>query len=180
MIEELPVIRSGHRLQRILTWSQAGALTPTELNRLLAEWWTSCEWICNVGRSRLTRMFKYAGFVTDAEGVTAPTAPMTLYRGAGVHNYRGLAWTTDERVAAWFARRVALVDSETYPQVYSITIAPQHVLGIFHGRNEAEVVINLFALRGRLALASGIPVTEERIVRLAAECSAMRQSKGTP
>jgi hypothetical protein len=72
-----------------------------------------------------------------------------------------------------------LVWPEANPSVFTTTIAPQHVLGIFHGRNEAEVVIDPFALRGRSALTAGIPATDARVVRLVEEYVAMRQAKKT-
>jgi hypothetical protein len=168
MIGELTVIHPEQRLRRILAWFEAGVLTPEQLNELLAEWWTSGGWPADIGKSRFVRAFKYAGFVIDTEGVTPPTEPLVVYRGAGAHNYRGLAWTTDERVAAWFARRLVLVYPEMSPVVLTTTIAPKHVLGIFHGRNEAEAVVNVHALRG-LDYFSGVRATDERVIRLAEE-----------
>jgi len=174
MIDELGVIQTENRLRRIATWYEAGDLTPTLLNDLLAEWWTNGGWPDDMGTRRLVKMFKDAGFVTDTEGVTPPTEPLVLYRGAGVHNYRGLAWTTDETVAAWFARKLVWLQElrlmeETAPCLFSVTVPPRHILGIFHGRNEAEVIVNPFGLRGRLKWGSGIRAVDERVIRLAEE-----------
>jgi hypothetical protein len=180
MIDELPVILRSRRLERILTWHEAGVFTPDQLNALLAEWWSSIERPSALAKGRLTRAFKFAGFVTDTEGVMPPTTPLTLFRGAGVNYSRGHAWTTDERVAAWFARRLLGLSPESSPRLYTTLIAPAHVLGIFHHRDEAEVVINPFALRGRLSWRSGVRATDERVIRLAEECSAMRRAKKTP
>ena len=177
MIGELGVIETHRRLERVLTWYEAGVLTSDQLNDLLANWWSHGGWPADIGTGRLIRAFKYAGFVTDTAGVTAPVEPVTVYRGAGVHNYRGLAWTTDAGVAAWFARLLLLRLPETYPQLFTTTIAPKHVLGVFNNRREAEIVVNAFALRGKLPFESGIPATDERVIRLAEEHIASR--KGT-
>ncbi len=42
-------------------------------------------------------------------------------------------------------------------------------LGIFHGRNELEVIINPLGLRGKLHWGSGLRATDERVIRLADE-----------
>ena len=73
-------------------------------------------------------------------------------------------------VAAWFARRVLLMQSENrYPCLYTATIPPRYVLGMFHDCHEAEVVINPYGLRGRLDSNSAIYAEDDRVIQLAAQ-----------
>ncbi len=171
MMDDMLLIPKSMRVRRIALWWEHDCLTHKQLNALLAEHWGLGGWPADMGLGtrRLVGMFKDAGFVTDTEGVAAPTEPLTLYRGAGVHAIRGMAWSTDERVAAWFARRLMLVYPESGPCLYTITMPPRHVLGRFLSMGEEEVVVNAFALRGRLDARSGVYAADPRVIALAGQ-----------
>jgi hypothetical protein len=53
-----------------------------------------------------------------------------------------MSWTTDETKARWFAERKTWFKTPPTGYVMTATIAPKHVLGIFHERNESEIVVN--------------------------------------
>jgi hypothetical protein len=166
--QEMLLIPRGDRLWTIFEAFEEGVLTPARLNTLLVDWWVSIEFPMKLlGKQRLVRMFRFAGFVTDTEGITAPTEPLTVYRGADIAARYGLAWTTNEAIAAWFARRHSWMFPQSRQRLYTVTIAPRHVLGILQGRNEAEVIVNPLGLRGKLDRDSGIPVSDERVQELA-------------
>lgn len=179
MMSDMLLIPKSMRVRRIAFWWEHGCLSREQLNTLLAEHWGVGGWPADMrlGTRRLVRMFKDAGFVTDTEGMTAPTEPLTLYRGAGFHNINGLAWTTDERVAAWFARRLMRLFPESGPCLYSVTMPPQHILGRFLQMKEEEVVINALALRGRIPAMSGVYAEEPRVIALADEYNAYKAAR---
>jgi len=173
MMDDMRLIPTSMRVKRIAFWWAQGCLTREHLNTLLAENWGLGGWPADMGLGtrRLVRMFRDAGFVTDTAGITAPTEPITLYRGAGIHNVRGLAWSTDEQVAAWFAVRLHHFMPETYPCLYTVTMPPHHVLGRFLGVREEEVVVNALALRGRVDFGEGVHATDPRVMELARQHS---------
>ena len=160
MMDDFLLIPKSMRVRRIALWWSHGCLSQQQLNQLLASEWTDGGWPADMklGTRRLVRMFRDAGFVTDTEGVVPPTEPMTLYRGAGVHNVRGLAWSTNEEVAIWFARRLHRFMPETYPCLYTVTMPPHHILGRFLDRDEDEVIVNALALRCRVDFGDGVHV----------------------
>jgi hypothetical protein len=150
LIEWQPMILvpTEERLRRIAIWYECGCLTPEQLNRLLAEWWTDGGYPQGLGIRRLVRMFKTAGFVSaDDEGhsLAPPTAPLTVYRGAEPGNERGLSWSRDRDIAAWFADRIVKVMKRP-AGLWETTVPPRHVLGFFDDRNEQEVIVNPFGL----------------------------------
>ena len=66
--------------------------------------------------------------------------PVTVYRGVTPHNarnIRALSWTLDRDTAEWFAHRFG--EDGT---VYEAQIAKAHILAVFLGRNEWEVVVD--------------------------------------
>ena len=66
--------------------------------------------------------------------------PVTVYRGVTSHNaqnIRALSWTLDRDTAEWFAHRFG--EDGT---VYEAQIAKAHILAVFLGRNEWEVVVD--------------------------------------
>jgi len=143
-------------IPRIAQLFRADALTAKQLNHLLSSWWAPCEFpALAVGNRMAVCMFKAAGFVTDSpEDVDAEMRPLirpkqdlVIYRGAAATRRFGLSWTTEFAVAAWFARRfqdlIQLPSGQLDPvAVYSATIPPRHILGMFDQRKESEVVVN--------------------------------------
>ncbi len=125
--------------------------TPEQLQQLIRPWWTLIEFPGNLGTGRMVDLFQAAGFVSDQDDVTAPTEVLTVYRGVqGYGSPRGLSWTTDLDKAVWFARRWPYLPLGT---VWAAEVPPKHVLGMFHGREEAEVVVNPRGLRNLRAVA---------------------------
>lgn len=63
---------------------------------------------------------------------------VTVYRGVSRKDrIRGLSWTTNRKVAEWFARRF---DAET-PMLCQARVSKQDVIASFTERNESEVVV---------------------------------------
>ena len=135
------------RLERvILVAAPAGELTGERLRTLLADWWCMGEGHSICGTGRLVKLFQDAGFVTDTAGVGPPAGELTVYRGVTAGgNRRRLSWTLEPDIAAWYARRYALIHGRG--AVLAAEVSPRHVLGIFHGRQEAEAVVNFRGLR---------------------------------
>lgn len=74
------------------------------------------------------------------------TGPFTLYRGvAGVGRARrikGLSWTSDEKVARWFADRGALMGGAR-PAVFRAVVPTRNVLAFLADREESEFLVLL-------------------------------------
>ena len=105
---ELGFVDKRDRLNVIALLFDMGRITAPGLARLLGEWWSDAECPSVLGPDRLVRLFRAAGFVTDAEGVAPPQCPLTVYRGVsrgGRGSWCGPSWTRDEAMAIWFARR---------------------------------------------------------------------------
>jgi hypothetical protein len=66
--------------------------------------------------------------------------PAILYRGVGDPEYaRGLSWTNDENVAAWFARRFQPLGEGI---VISAVVPKRRILAVSMNRDESEVVVD--------------------------------------
>ena len=65
---------------------------------------------------------------------------VTIYRGVTPYNQKNikaLSWTLDRDKAEWFAHRFG--EDGT---VYEAQIDKEHILALFTGRNEAEVIVD--------------------------------------
>ncbi len=144
VIAYLGWIGSHECLNPILTLWRGGFLTPATLNLVLAEWWTSASYPSEVSASTVIRLFSDADFISDRAGTARPPAPLVMYRGGSIGAPRGVCWTTDPAIARFFAYRFGT----TGRPIFSATVPPHGVLGIFFGRNESEVVVNPRTLRG--------------------------------
>ena len=138
----LHLIERPYRLQTLAAWWKSKVFTDVaELKEALCYAWPDTE-SDDTTNSRVIRevinMFKQSGFCTDHsdENEARPTEKLTIYRG-GLPN--GIAWSTDNKVAEWFAKRFQ--DNEPEP-IYKATVEPEHVLARFFKRNEHEVVID--------------------------------------
>lgn len=80
-----------------------------------------------------------------ALGEALPDKPVTVYRGVSDAKHRewrrGLSWTLEPRVAAWFATRHA---GQGEPAVYSLRVEPESILVVTNERSEAEVVVAIW------------------------------------
>lgn len=90
------------------------------------------------------RMFKATGFVSD--GAPAPKEPMTVYRGSRLGSWRRMSWTLDRDCAHGFAAR----PDDGPGHIFRATVPPRHVLGIYKGRGESEVIVNPYGLHGKV------------------------------
>lgn len=79
--------------------------------------------------------------MTEDEIETLRSLPETVsvYRGVTSYNagkVKALSWTLDQKVAQWFANRFG--ENGT---VYEAEISKEHILALFKGRNEWEVIV---------------------------------------
>ncbi len=144
-LPDLFLIPRPDRLPMIAAWHRSGRISSDQLRDLLAEWWPDTELPSSYGVGFLVSLFRAAGFVTDTPGVEPPIESLTIHRGIDeLGKQRGVSWTLDRERAVWFARRFSFRGPGT---LLTAEIPPEHVLGIFHGRGEAEIVVDPKRLR---------------------------------
>jgi len=89
--------------------------------------------------------FKQVGFISDDPNIEKPLQPLTIYRGAVKHKRKGMSWTQDKELAAWFASRFNGVNNNKC-FLYTTDIEPDYILAIITGVNgregETEVIID--------------------------------------
>jgi hypothetical protein len=91
-------------------------------------------------------LFQCAGYCSDTSEPLR--GELTVFRGCPKPRYaRGMSWTLDHEVGAWFARRYVHLLVATEPHLYSATLDAADVLAHFVGQDEAEVVVNPATLR---------------------------------
>lgn len=99
----------------------------------------------NVGQRKLIAMFKDADpdvlmDEDERKELDAMDTPVTVYRGVTSYNadhVRAMSWTLDYEVAKWFAHRYG--EDGT---VYQAQIDKEHILALFNGRNESEIIVD--------------------------------------
>ena len=122
-------------------------LTSAELGKILANAWMRSEnpnMDPNVSQSKLIALFKKADprYLMDTEEqlqLAGLPDPVTIYRGVTSVNrsrVRAMSWTLNLETAEWFAHRFGENGS-----VYEAQIQKAHILALFNGRNEAEIVV---------------------------------------
>ena len=123
-------------------------LSEPDLGSLLSAAWTMEEAPNrdpNLSRRSLAALFRSVSpeHLMDAEELRQLEAledPVAVYRGVTSHNarnIRALSWTLDRDTAEWFAHRFG--EDGT---VYEAQTAKAHILAVFLGRNEWEVVVD--------------------------------------
>ena len=126
----------------------APALSGKDLGRLLSTAWTQEECPnqdCNVSKRELVALFRSVPpeSLMDEEERAAHQAledTVTVYRGVtpyNAKNIRALSWTLDRKTADWFAHRFGEEGT-----VYEAQIRKEHILALFTGRNESEVIVD--------------------------------------
>ena len=128
-----------------------GTLDRRDWGIAVADAWVGAEWPTSAVDGDLAiweTIFEWAvdgdGYLNDDGTVTSPTTlpeSITLYRGATPERATGLSWTANRATAEWFATRLGQAG-----RVYEITISPESVLAVFHGRSEAEYVVAVSSL----------------------------------
>jgi hypothetical protein len=143
-IDQFGLLSHYNRLPLICEWYARGNLQEEDANQLLSQWWSHGGYAHHIGgwtHEDWVDMFEYAGFVTDnSEGIAMPQKPLAIWRGGVPGAARGLSWSTSRAVGEFFAKRNVWKVGRA--ELWQTTISPESVLGIFSGRNEAEVVIN--------------------------------------
>lgn len=128
-------------------WARAGRIPDEQRKELFADVWIDAESPSSYGVRRVVDLFKHVGFTTDMEQpetFALPKQPVQLYRGVRDQKHaRRVSWTKSGHKAAWFAKRYSL-NGEGY--VYEAMVDPKLILGIFQGRGEDEVVIDITRL----------------------------------
>lgn len=98
----------------------------------------------NVSQSELLQMFRSADksllmTAEERKWLDELDNPVTVYRGVTPYNaksVRAMSWTLDYEKALWFAKRF---DSDG--AVYTAEIEKSHILALFDGRDESEIVV---------------------------------------
>ncbi len=129
----------------LFDWWYFGKLTRDDLRAVIGGVWSGAEYPSrSLGQADWVGLFRKVGFVSDT-GQPPPTEPMTVHRGTSWGRRRGMAWTTDEAVAGWFADRYRRMGLEA--MVFTVTVEPGAVLAMLaEERNESEVVVDPFML----------------------------------
>lgn len=123
-------------------------LTAAELGKILVSAWMRSEnpnMDPNVSQSKLIALFKKADprYLMDSEEqlqLAELSDPVTVYRGVTSVNrsrVHAMSWTLNPETAKWFAHRFG--ENGT---VYEAKIQKAHILALFNGRNESEIVVD--------------------------------------
>ena len=121
-------------------------LSKQDYSKILADAWMRSENPNNdpnVSQSKLISMFKNADprvlmSAEEQKELAGMADPITIYRGVtsrNADNIYAMSWTLEKKVAEWFATRFGEKGT-----VYQAQIDKAHVLALFHGRGEAEIV----------------------------------------
>jgi hypothetical protein len=110
---------------------------------VLGETWTGCDNIREYSAS-LRRMLGTAGPLLpmmnaeDRTGYKDLPDRVTVYRGCSARYMRGASWTLDQQVA----RKFPFLDwyRVSDPVLVTATVRKEHVLAVFLGREEQEIV----------------------------------------
>ena len=99
----------------------------------------------NLSKRQLVSLFRSADPSVLMDGderrsLDGLDSPVTVYRGVTSYNeknVRTLSWTLNYETAKWFATRFG--ENGT---VYEAQVDKGHILALFNGRNEAEVIVD--------------------------------------
>ena len=123
-------------------------LSQEDYSGILADAWMRSEnpnRDANVSRKQLVEMFMDANpkyLMDNNERLQLSELPdvVTIYRGVTPYNeknIRALSWSLDYDTANWFAHRYG--EDGT---VYQAQIPKAHILALFNGRNESEIIVD--------------------------------------
>lgn len=127
-----------------------------DLGKILGEFWVMIEQISlddSITGKDIVAWFKRADKKTlmdEEEREVFANLPeeVTIYRGVTDHNKsrkKAFSWSTDRKVAEWFADRFQTGTGE----VWTLTVPKERILCSFEGRNEHEVIVNLYGFDGK-------------------------------
>jgi len=140
-------------------------LSKEELSKILASAWVMSEnpnADANLTKRRLVSLFRSADPAVlmdedERRTLAGLDATVTVYRGVttnNVKNVKALSWTLDYDIAKWFAARFGECGT-----IYEAQVKKEHILALFKGRNESEVIIdpkNLMEIRPKENLELGM------------------------
>jgi hypothetical protein len=122
---------------------------------LLRDVWIDSENIWQWGTKNLRALLeadrpgRAEGLMDEMEraNIAQMTQEVTIYRGyvGGRGTQKGWSWTLNPRKAEWFAQRIS--GSGDTMAVATATINKDDIIALFHGRQEAEVIIDPRRLR---------------------------------
>ena len=123
-------------------------LSEPDLGRILAGAWTMNEMPnmdLNVSKRELAALFRSVSpkYLMDEEELRQYQEledTVTVYRGVTSYNgknIKALSWTLDRDTAEWFAHRFG-----EEGKVYEAQVKKEHILALFTGRNESEVIVD--------------------------------------
>lgn len=123
-------------------------LSEPDLGRILAGAWTMNEtpnMDPNVSKRELADLFRSVSpeYLMDEEELRQYQGledTVTVYRGVTSYNgknIKALSWTLDRDTAEWFAHRFGEEGT-----VYEAQVRKEHILALFTGRNESEVIVD--------------------------------------
>lgn len=123
-------------------------LCDKDLGQILSSAWISSEAPSsdpNISRRNLVTMFRsvpheYLMDEAELHQLAELEDPVTIYRGVRSdkpRNIKNLSWTLDRDKAEWFAHRF-----DRDGTVYEAQIEKKHILALFNGRGESEVVVD--------------------------------------
>jgi hypothetical protein len=140
---ELLTVASGSPKGPKQLWDawQAGDLTVPDLHVLIPQVWAYTDWPeCAIGAIHWTVLFRTTGFIAVPTTLPAPTAPLTLFRGASEKRSLGMAWSQVAAKAGQFQERYNKLGQEAH--LYTATVQPKDVLAVFGLRGEYEVIVD--------------------------------------
>jgi len=128
-------------------WWDAGLIDDEALRQRILDVWSNANIPqAALGVRRWLKLFKATGFLSD--GHPTPTEALTVYRGHNLGWWRGMSWTETPDCAHSFAGWWKHIGWSDCPgDVFRTTVAPKHVLAIYDGRGESEIIVNTYGLR---------------------------------
>jgi hypothetical protein len=122
----------------LFKWWTDGELDLASLRSVLPGVWSGVEFPRQVlHQAQWLELFAAAGLLGDEQ----PREALTVYRGALPGYARGMAWTTGQKRARWFADRWAKATGRK-AFVYTVDAPPHAVLATVSDGKESEVVVD--------------------------------------
>lgn len=129
-------VQKPYRLEYLDRLFRSGRIDVEQLRKSLAWVWTNAE--PDDTNPRWLRLFEDAGWTSDEYESMTWASVVPVYRGQEtMHDGFGIAWSTDVKVAEFFATRWGRPGI-----VIEGKVSPSKVLGWLTNRNESEVIID--------------------------------------
>lgn len=118
-------------------------LTKDEFSSILKDIWIDTEFPHQNGKGVLLTIFQYANReqlmnVEEKKAFKELSDPIIVYRGLQKNAIKnGLSWTTDKKVAQWFANRFNMKGNVLTSKIYK-----KDVFAYKLDRNESEIILN--------------------------------------